>query len=369
MKTALIGIRDKIGTAEAAAGLNSFLEQYKDYIPHDQQTQRTAGRDANLSDRLSDAVQLAAYQHFLDHGTLLPPVDWTTDEEYLSGALMGLAQDLQQYGLGRATVRDVASVQAACDLTAAILDFLLELDFRNGPLRRKYDGTKYSLKALETILYELAVTSSTTTESSVNGQLEPKRPKRESSSQQLLLPPNGQLPALQGRMEHRDALRESLIKKCRDGQKAAKQSIYALHRGDAPKAYALLRQCATCIREDLLPIVEEEPPLRSGGSLGNVVEEYVEAKLFAVWLHGAGADGADAEATMDKDNNGGKPSGVLLLPEHFEDVISLSPEEYIGGLCDLTGKNFTMRLLFGLVILLLLLHHPATHVAVLMFAS
>ena len=68
-----------------------------------------------------------------------------------------------------------------------------------------------------------------------------------------------------------------------------------------------------------------------------------------------------AEATMDKDNNGGKPSGVLLLPEHFEDIISLSPEEYIGGLCDLTGKIFTMRL-FGLVILLLL-HHPATHVA------
>ena len=327
MKTALIQIRDKVGTGEASSGLQDFLETFKDCIPHDRQAQRAAGREANLSDRVSEAVQLAAYQHFLETGKLLPPVDWATDEEYLSGALMGLAQDLQRYGLGRATVRDVGSVQAACDLTAAILDYLLQIDFRNGPLRRRYDGTKYSLKALETLLYELAVTSAT--DGSEPAQ---KRTKQELLSELL---PSEQLEALKGRMEHRDELRESLIKKCRDGQKAAKQSIYALHRGDRNKAETLMQQCAVSIKEELLPIVEEEPPLRSG-SFANVVEEFVEAKLFSAFLT------FDASAEGSSGSSSSKPSGTLLPPEHFATaLIPLEPDEYVGGLCDLTGERFT----------------------------
>lgn len=329
MKTSLIQIRENIGQGEAATGLKDFLATYSDYLPHDRQSLRTSGREANLSDRVSDTVQIAAYQHFLETGTLLPPVDWATDEEYLTGACMGLAQDLQKYGLGRATVRDVQSVQTACDLTAAILDYLLQFDFRNGPLRRKYDGIKYSLKALETLLYELAVTSSTDSEP------ETKRMKQADYSQLL---PNQELQALRKRMEHRDELRENLIKKCRDGQKAAKQSIYALHRGDRNKAEHLLQDCAKLVKEQLLPIVEEEPTLRSG-SFANVVEEYVEAKLFAVWLHG----GSTAPSAMEEDgaspSRSGKASGILLNPEFFvEDILPLEPDEYIGGLCDLTGE-------------------------------
>lgn len=38
---------------------------------------------------------------------------------------------------------------------------LLKLDFRNGPLRKKYDAVKYAVRKLETLLYELSLTKRT----------------------------------------------------------------------------------------------------------------------------------------------------------------------------------------------------------------
>jgi len=130
-------------------------------------------------------------------------------------------------------------------------------------------------------------------------------------------------------MEHRDSLRETLIKNCRDGQKAAKQAIYALHRKDYAKASKLIGDCETCILEKLLPIVREEPPLRYS-SFGDVLEEYAEAKLFYAWL--LGKNGGDDETMTAASAN-----GTLLLPHDFVKV-QLDPEAYLGGLCDLTGE-------------------------------
>lgn len=290
------------------AKVEALIQQVTDLQPADHL--RTP-RPANLSSRMEDYVRYRAYRHFVATGRLLAPLPSATDEEYLGGACMGLAQDLQRYGLAQATARDTESVQAATDLVSDMLDYLLQLDFRNGPLRRKYDGTKYALKALETLLYELAVTSSD------------EQPAKRQRTESLL--PDAELQDLQARMVDRDELREALIKKCRDGQKAAKQSIFALHRGDVKKAADLMEQCRTCIQKDLWPIVEQEPPLRQGGSLTGVLEEYVEAKLFATWLYGS-----------DLQNPTSTPSGALLKPADFD--IDLTLDEFFGGLCDLTGE-------------------------------
>ena len=271
-------------------------------------------REANLSFRVEDYVRFKAFSHFLETGRLLPPslCEYATDEEYLAGACMAFAQDLSRYGMGRATVRDVTSVAIARNLVQDVMDQLLQFDFRNGPLRRKYDGTKYALKTLETLLYELSVTGTS---------IEDEEPDAKRIRLEPLLATE-EMEALRKRMEHRDELREALIKRSRDGQKAAKQSIYALHRGDRKKATQLISQCEACITNDLLPIVQEEPPLR-GGSFSNVLEEYAEAMLFYTWLYGK-ADGNES------------PTGELLAPEDF--TIELTPEEYLGGLCDLTGE-------------------------------
>jgi len=302
-------------------------------------------RPGNLSHRMEDYVRYLSFRYFLDTGRLLPPpsseerggaTTACTDEEVL-GAYMGLCQDLQRYGLGRATVRDRESVVMAADLVSDVHQYLLGLDFRNGPLRRKFDGTKYALKGLETVLYELAVTSSSGSscpddnDDGSSGRGGPKRQKRGSS-----LLPEDDLKALRDRMVHRDELRETLIKQCRDGQKGAKQSIFALHRGDLDRARQLLAQCKSCIVDKLSPIAKEEPPLRTSGSFSGVMEEYVEAVLFAAWLHGR-----DWNDTMSTNGGGDKqltqrPSGVLLKPDDFD--VPLELDEYFGGLCDLTGE-------------------------------
>ena len=347
-------------------------------------------RLANLSNRVEDIVRLLAMMKFLETGRMLSPsecierinnscrdrikneptpdsaaassstttkmnIDVTvTDEEYLAGACMGLCQDLQRYGLGRATARDVDSVQQAAALVRQILEYLMQFDFRNGNLRRKYDGTKYALKTLETVLYELSVTGAKGSagggdDDDARGKPPPAKKiktdqdesaaataaEEENESEKSL---EQELDDLRKRMESRDQLRETLIKRCRDAQKAAKQAIYALHRGDAKKSHDLIKDCEKCIVEDLMPIVIEEPPLRSG-SFANVLEEYAEAKMFYAWLLGKEAFSSDNSPPPSRGTGQAeKANGDLLMPGDFSSVVALLPEEYIGGLCDLTGE-------------------------------
>jgi predicted translin family RNA/ssDNA-binding protein len=290
--------------AEIGVSLKKVLGDASDRSP----------RDANLTSRVEDFARLLAFNHFLISGTLLAPShcgEFVTDEEYLAGACMGLCQDLSRYAIGRATARDLMSVKVARDLVQEILDYLLKFDFRNGYLRRKYDGTKYALKTVETLLYELSVT----------GMTDAEEPRAKLAKVALLN--HEELEGIRARMAHRDELRETLIKKSRDAQKAAKQAIYAIHRGDVGGARKLLAQCEDYINHDLLPIVNEEPPLRFG-SCSEVMEEYAEAKLFYVWLYG------------NNEVPSLKSSGILWTPQDFS--ISLESAEYLGGLCDLTGE-------------------------------
>lgn len=320
-------------------------------------------REGNLSARAEEYVRHRALRYFFETGRLLAPstlrrnngedVLCITDEEYLGGACMGLLHDLARYGVSRATARDVSSVVLARNLVRDVNEVLMGFDFRNGPLRRKYDAIKYALKKLETILYELSVTGSTydDEESTIRRASKKLRIKEgesaanaagddvdTASEEDISIVPRKELEELKLRMEHRDELRETLIKRCRDAQKAAKQCIYALHNGAMPRATKLLSTCRQCIIDDLLPIVQEEPMLRYG-SFAAVIEEYVEAHLFYTWLVGdINIDAAkNREAIQD-------PSLRILLPSEFAPLL-LEPEEYLGGLCDLTGEigRFAVR--------------------------
>ena len=296
-------------------------------------TEKQSVRLANLSNQFQDYARLKAYQHFLSTGKLLPPSQLPptiSDEEYLAGAVIGLTQDLARYVIGRATARDGDSVILARNLVNILLSYLMEFDFRNGMLRRKYDGVKYSLKTCETVLYELSVTGlefkddvtardgSDNTNSQDSVEPETKKMKiidEEGTINEII--PIAELEKLRLRIEHRDELRETLIKRCRDAQKAAKQAIFALHRSDSKRARKLIADCENIVKSDLNPLVDEDPTLHYG-SYSNVLEEYAEAKLFQIWLTE-------------------EPRGRLMMPNEFSNV-SLKPGEYLGGLCDLTGE-------------------------------
>ena len=131
-----------------------------------------APREGNLGQKMNDVVRALAYRHFLKTGKLVKLSDVNThldsaskglifrDEEYLGGVI-DFAHDLSRYAVGRATLRDEQSVLITRDLVSELMACLLKFDFRNGPIRRKFDGTKYALKRLENILYELSVTRET----------------------------------------------------------------------------------------------------------------------------------------------------------------------------------------------------------------
>lgn len=71
----------------------------------------------------------------------------------------------------------VPFIKKARDVVSLILEELLQFDFRNGPLRRKYDSTKYALKTLETVLYELSVAGAVGGHKSLIGEEEECEPK------------------------------------------------------------------------------------------------------------------------------------------------------------------------------------------------
>jgi len=297
-------------------------------------------RPPSLSFAIQDHIRFQLFSHFLltskteDDGwnLVLSPLhrvlqfssschQSSQDEDYIMG-LMGLTQDLAKHAIHCGTNRDMTSVKKARNVVRDILEYLMQFDFRNGLLRRKYDGVKYSLKTCEQVLYELSVTSTTTVEE----ETKEERPEKKFKSTPTAI--ETELNGIKKRMEQFDEVRESLIKRCRDGQKKAKQAIYAIHRGDVPKAKQLLKDSLHIIKQDLIPIVTSEPSLRFGSSLGGVLEEYVEAKLFYTWRI---SDEKDGVVVLPK-----KCSTTVLKMEQLDLPISI--EEYLGGLADLTGE-------------------------------
>ena len=161
-------------------------------------------------------------------------------------------------------------------MISEIYQILLEFDFRNGLLRRRFDGVKYSLKTIENIFYELnlqfqitplstssssipprTLEATTTTTTSFSQEVdhlpEPAQKKARSSQSEIeekvaesqryhYLTESEFLHLLQ-RMNEFDQARELIIKESRDIQKAAKQSIYAIFRQQYQEARKKLSFC------------------------------------------------------------------------------------------------------------------------------
>lgn len=350
-----------------------------------------APRLGSLGYKMEEYARYKSFQHFLSHGEMISiHADLTTtgsaivaataspqqrsrniltDEEYISGVCIGLCHDLAKHCVQLASnavhnPNAVPFINTSRNAVSQILEELLQFDFRNGPLRRKYDSLKYALKTIETVLYELSVAGAvgghshlivvTTTNDddtrlndniigsetkkmkistndnykNISSNVSIMQEEEEEGKEYMssLIIPVTEIAEIRERMDHRDQQRETLIKACRDGQKSAKQAIFALHRGDVQRALKLLQECESCVNDQLLPIIKEEPTLRYG-SYSGLLEEYVEGILFFTWLQPNTEDTTTSITT---------PSGKILLPEEIP--LNISTEEYLGGLCDLTGE-------------------------------
>lgn len=73
------------------------------------------------------------------------------------GGVLDMAGELNRYAVARATRRDAAAVRRCRDVADALMGRMLRLDLRNGALRKKFDGLKYTLRRMEQTLYELSL--------------------------------------------------------------------------------------------------------------------------------------------------------------------------------------------------------------------
>ena len=119
---------------------------------------------------LEEYAEAAIFAHFVRTGTILPSsaLPRCDRDEYLGGVL-DFTGELNRYCVARATVRDVDAVTKCRDVVDALMGIFLKFDFRNGALRKKYDGLKYTLKKMENTLYEMSLTSAAAKRSREDG--------------------------------------------------------------------------------------------------------------------------------------------------------------------------------------------------------
>ncbi len=140
------------------------------------------------------------------------------------------------------------------ELISEIYQALLEFDFRNGLLRRRFDSVKYSLKSIENIFYELhlqttpAPVSSLPEEDTAGDKQLQKKPRVEKNEGSIEKKKyqhisEEEFQGLVNRMSEYDLARENLIKESRDIQKLAKQAIYAIIRQQLEDARKKLNIC------------------------------------------------------------------------------------------------------------------------------
>uniref|UniRef100_A0AAV1T9Y1 Translin n=1 Tax=Peronospora matthiolae TaxID=2874970 RepID=A0AAV1T9Y1_9STRA len=138
-------------------------------------------RDGALAASLEEYVEAKCLGYYLDHQRLLPrrDVPVVQKNEYLGGVI-DFTGELMRLAVVKATVRDVEEVKRCKAMVEAISGELIQFDFRNGPLRRKFDSVKYNLRKLENTLYELSlVTNSGLTLHAHSVQEEPNAVTRE----------------------------------------------------------------------------------------------------------------------------------------------------------------------------------------------
>lgn len=282
----------------------------------------TVGNDSNHREggRLSLAIEkfteTVLLLHFFSHGTLAShaSVQPCNDEEYL-GSVLGFAQELSRYVIGRACEFDVQSISLCRSLINQINAKMLEFDFRNGNLRRKYDGLKYVLKNIEDVTYELSLLPAAGGGADDQEAEQPSKRRKITDINDVIatnLIDMSSFDAIKVRMDVYDKKREEIIKQSRDVQKLSKQAIFSIHRGNLIDAKDKLDKAFDLANTIISSIVNEYPTLRQG-AFSNSLEEWAEGAMTYEWV-------------INK---------RIILKHELEIV---SSHEYIGAISDFTGE-------------------------------
>jgi len=104
---------------------------------------------------IQEYVEAACFNEFVNSGKMLPRKAIGVSPEHYIAGLCDLSGEIVRKAINTAINDDTATVVNAKKFVETLYYGLLQLDLRNGELRKKFDGIKYDLKKMEDILLSL----------------------------------------------------------------------------------------------------------------------------------------------------------------------------------------------------------------------
>ncbi|MBI2143524.1 hypothetical protein HYU17_00040 [Candidatus Woesearchaeota archaeon] len=115
--------------------------------------------DANYAGTIKPAIQeyveAACFNEFVLTGEMLPRKELGVSAEHYIAGLCDLSGEIIRKAINAAINDNPGTVVAAKRFIERLYYGLLQLDLRNGELRKKFDGLKYDLKKMEDVLLSL----------------------------------------------------------------------------------------------------------------------------------------------------------------------------------------------------------------------
>jgi predicted translin family RNA/ssDNA-binding protein len=110
-----------------------------------------------FSSAVQEHVEALAFHSFVSAGRLPTKKETgASTEDYLMG-ICDFTGELARRAVLLASKKDYGGIEKIKDMVDEINGQLLQFNFRNGELRKKYDSVKWNLKKIEDVFYDISI--------------------------------------------------------------------------------------------------------------------------------------------------------------------------------------------------------------------
>lgn len=145
------------------AGHRNDLEQATKLLDQAKKTitklrKEIRGKDIStgaFNDALEEYAEAKCYLHYLNTGNVPPPKKVGVDNNTYLAALSDLTGELVRKAINSSVKGDNQTALDIKDVVESIYAELMLFDWRNSPIRRKFDAIKYNLEKLEDLALKI----------------------------------------------------------------------------------------------------------------------------------------------------------------------------------------------------------------------
>ncbi len=142
--------KDKESARELLDEAKKYLKEMENLISKDHNLDISVNNEA-----IEEYVEAECFYHFLASKKIPSHKDLKVDVELYLQGLCDLTGELTRRAVNDVINGNNDSVIEIKEFISELYEELMQFDFRNSPLRRKYDAVKYSLEKLEDLSLKL----------------------------------------------------------------------------------------------------------------------------------------------------------------------------------------------------------------------